>query len=69
MATTRAMQGDTLDAIAWREYGRTAGVVEQLLQLNPGLADQGPIIASGTLIKLPDAPPTANETQSLNLWD
>ncbi|PBK04015.1 phage tail protein [Pseudomonas abyssi] len=68
MATARAQQGDTLDAIAWRQFGRTAGVVEQLLQLNPGLADQGPIIATGTLIQLPDQPAT-NQTQALNLWD
>ncbi|NKD78163.1 phage tail protein [Haematospirillum sp. H1815] len=30
--------GDTVDYIAWKHYGGTApGVVEQLLEANPGL--------------------------------
>ncbi|TLX52838.1 phage tail protein, partial [Stutzerimonas nosocomialis] len=35
MASLRAQQGDTVDAICWRHYGRTAGVVEQVLDANP----------------------------------
>lgn len=69
METARAVQGDTVDAIAWRYYGRTAGVVEQILQANPGLADQGPVLANGTLVTLPTAPATPENTQGLNLWD
>ncbi|WP_312679213.1 tail protein X, partial [Escherichia coli] len=33
-----AMQGDTLDALCARYYGRTEGVVETVLQANPGLS-------------------------------
>ena len=28
----RAYQGDTVDALCWRHYGRTQGVTEQVLQ-------------------------------------
>ncbi|MDL0037302.1 tail protein X, partial [Enterobacter hormaechei] len=31
-----ALQGDTLDAICVRYYGRTEGVVETVLEANPG---------------------------------
>ena len=69
METARAVQGDTVDAIAWRYYGRTAGVVEQILQANPGLADQGPVLANGTLVALPTAPATTETAKAVNLWD
>ena len=32
-----ALQGDTLDAMCARYYGRTVGVVETVLEANPGL--------------------------------
>lgn len=69
MASLRAVQGDTVDAICWRHYGRTAGVVEQVLDANPGLADLGPVIPNGTLIALPDAAVQAEQRQMVNLWD
>ena len=56
MQQARATQGDTLDAICWRHYGRTAGVTERVLEANPGLADLGPIIPIGTLVNLPPLP-------------
>ena len=34
-----ALQGDTLDAICARYYGRTEGVVETVLEANPGLLE------------------------------
>jgi len=69
MASLRAQQGDTVDALCWRHYGRTAGVVEQVLDANPGLADHGPVIPNGTLITLPDSAPQAERRQMVNLWD
>lgn len=69
MATVIASQGDTVDAICWRYYGRTAGVTELVLEANPGLADLGPILPHGTQITLPDAAPQAEQRQVLNLWD
>lgn len=64
----RTIEGDTADKICWRYFGRTTGVTEQLLQNNPGLAQMGPIIPTGTEIWLPEAvtPPTK---QQIQLWD
>ncbi|WP_311968593.1 tail protein X [Pseudomonas baltica] len=69
MAAVYAQQGDTVDAICWRVYGRTASVTEAVLDANPGLADLGPILPHGTLVTLPDEPPQAEEQQVVNLWD
>lgn len=64
----RAMQGETVDAICWRHYGRTAGVTEAVLEANPGLADLGPILPHGHLITLPEQAPQP-QRQMVNLWD
>ncbi|MNZ54091.1 Phage Tail Protein X [compost metagenome] len=69
MATTvHANQGDTLDALCWRHYGRTAGVVEVVLDANPGLAALGPILPHGTAVQLPDIT-TQQQRQTVQLWD
>jgi phage tail protein X len=57
-----------VDRICQRVYGRTAGVTEQVLVANPGLADLGPILPMGTLITLPEQAPQA-ESPMLQLWD
>ncbi|CAI0932940.1 Phage Tail Protein X [Serratia plymuthica] len=63
-----ALQGDTVDAICWRYYGRTQGVVEQVYSLNAGLADAGVILPHGQPIELPDVTP-APQRETVNLWD
>lgn len=68
MATVRAAQGDTIDLICWRYYGRTAGVVEQVLEANPGLARLGQILPHGTLVQLPEIA-TQPQRQTVQLWD
>lgn len=74
MATSvRSQQGDTLDRICLRYYGRTRDVTEAALDANPGLAALGPILPIGTPVTLPDAPTTATAgtaaQQPVNLWD
>lgn len=64
----RSQQGDTLDLILFRHYGYTAGITEQVLNLNPGLATLGPIIPTGTLINMPAAT-TQAEQPLIQLWD
>ena len=64
----RAQQGDTLDALVWRHYGRTAGVVEATLQANPDLAELGAVLPHVTLVTLPDLPPPA-KNRLVQLWD
>lgn len=68
MARVRAQQGDTVDLICYRHYGRTAGVTEFVLASNPGLADLGPVLPHGTPVELPDLPPPAQE-KIVQLWD
>lgn len=64
----RAQQGDTLDRLAWRHFGVTAGVVEATLAANPGLVELGPVLPVGTVVQLVQ-PPTPVNTQAMSLWD
>lgn len=63
-----AQQGDTLDALCYRHYGRTGGVVESVLAANFGLAELGEVLPHGTVVILPsvDAAPVSETVQ---LWD
>lgn len=66
----RALQGDTLDVLCHRHLGRTAGLVEQVLALNPALAELGPLLPNGTPVTLPEPTEAAAEQQPLiQLWD
>lgn len=64
-----ALQGDTLDQLCQRHLGRTAGVVEDALDANPGLAAQGAVLPMGAEVILPDQAPAAAPTPLLQLWD
>ena len=64
----RAYQGDTVDALCWRHYGRTQGVTEQVLQANPGLAEDGPFLPHGLQVELQDIA-TTSTVQTVQLWD
>lgn len=68
MTTIRAHQHETVDALCWRHYGRTAGVVEAVLAANPGLADLGPNLPQGHPVTLPETAPEP-ERQAVQLWD
>lgn len=68
-ATVRAQQNETVDALCWRHYGRTAGVTEAVLEANPGLADYGPILPQGLTVQMPEARTAAPQRQMVNLWD
>lgn len=68
--TATAMDGETVDEICHRVLGKTAGVTEQVLELNPGLAELGPRLPGGTVVTLPDA--SAAQTATIDivqLWD
>ena len=69
MATQiRTHQGETMDALCWRHYGRTLGMTEAVLQANPGLAALGLLIPQGLLVTMPDLP-TAQPKPIVQLWD
>ncbi|PRD40865.1 phage tail protein [Phyllobacterium phragmitis] len=60
MPETVTIRGEdmTLDLILWRRFGvRGQSLVEQALEINPGLAELGPYIPLGTVVTLPDLPP------------
>jgi phage tail protein X len=63
-----AHQGDTVDALCQRYYGKTQDVTEQVLLNNPGLADQGPILPHGYPVDMPDIV-QSESVQTLHLWD
>lgn len=63
-----SIQGDTVDMICYRYYGRTAGVTEQVLEANPGLSVLGPVLPMGTPLNLPDQAKPAQQ-KTVNLWD
>ncbi|SOE50859.1 tail protein X [Orrella dioscoreae] len=65
----RSIQGETLDALCWRVLRTTRGVVERALEMNPGLADIGPILPSGTLVELPEPTTEPTTAPTVNLWD
>lgn len=64
-----AHQGDTVDLICHRHLGRTASVVERVLEANPGLAALGPVLPMGTALDLPDSAPAAVQEDLIQLWD
>ena len=68
MATIyRTREGDMLDAICFKHYGRESAVTE-VMKSNPGLADYGPILPSGLSIKMPElSAPVVKKGSSL--WD
>ena len=50
----RTKDGDTVDYICWRFYGReNSGQVEAVLSANPGLAARGPELPAGVEIVMP----------------
>lgn len=57
---TIIVKGDdtTLDLLLWRRFrSYRPGLVERVLDANPGLADLGPILPVGTAVAVPlDAP-------------
>ena len=69
MTTYRTSDGDVVDAVCRRYYGREAGAVEAVLEANPGLADLGPVLPAGVLVTLPDLPRPLETIPTVKLWD
>lgn len=67
MRQVTALRDDTLDQVCIRHLGNTRAL-EQVLVLNPNLAQQGPMLEIGTRIVLPDTPPQATK-KMIQLWD
>lgn len=69
--TVRARDGDTLDALIWRERGLGPADLPAVLAANPGIAALGPILPKGLFVNLPAnaAPAVAVRSDVVNLWD
>jgi phage tail protein X len=70
-ATYITKDGDMVDLICFRHYGRTADVTEAVLTANPGLAERGPVLDAGVSIVLPDfGTPKKQpaEKETIRLW-
>lgn len=65
----RSIQNDTIDSICWRHYGRSAGVVELVLEANPQAIDTGVILPVGTEVILPDIDSPQKTKQPIQLWE
>lgn len=63
----RAQQHDTVDLLCHRHLGRTQGVTETVLALNPGLCRQVFLVA-GQSVTLPDSVP-APRRRMIHLWE
>ncbi|WP_448309544.1 tail protein X [Pantoea sp. PGP6] len=63
-----AQQGDTVDEICFRYYGRTQQVTEWVYEANTGLAEAGPVLPHGYPVELPDLPESSTG-ETVNLWD
>ena len=63
--------GMMLDAILWQRFRRkTPGLLEKVLDMNPGLAGLGPVIPNGTRIIIPIEPaPKTAVRPVVKLWD
>lgn len=70
---TVAGVGLTVDLIVWRRHRRRIpGLVEQVLDINPGLAALGEHLPIGTVVQLPVIVPTpaAKPAETvIRLWD
>ncbi len=69
---TVAGDGLTVELLVWRRYRRPIPrLVEQVLELNPGLAQLGPHLPPGTRVVLPVLQEAAQpaEREIVQLWD
>jgi phage tail protein X len=64
-----AQQGDTVDALCWRQYGRTEGTLEAVLEANRGLADYGAVLPVGLAVRLPEVARVETTARLLQLFD
>jgi len=68
MTQYRTKQGDMLDAICYKFYGRESASID-VLKANPGLADRGAVYPAGITIKLPVLAATPSGAAPVRLWD
>lgn len=68
MAQYRTSDGDMIDWICWKHYGRQSNAVEVVLAANPGIADYGETLPANVIIELPEIELPESE-DIVRLWD
>jgi len=67
--TVTAQQGDSLDSVIYRYFGRSSGLLEATLAINPHLTAMA-ILPMGTLVYLKlDDSQARPQIAGINLWD
>jgi phage tail protein X len=64
-----SQQGDTLDALIWRERGLGAANLAPILVANPGIAGVGAVLTAGTAVTMPATAPAPTVRDIIQLWD
>ena len=67
----RTRAGDTVNALLYRETGRSDDDAEEALwALNLGLAEYGPVLPAGVIVRLPVLETRDAEVrQAVTVWD
>lgn len=69
MQTYKTSEGDVLDEVLWRQYGKgSSEILRTVFDANFGLADLGPILPAGVEIVLPDIVNPTAISESVSLW-
>lgn len=69
VAELYAREGDTVDALVWRERGLGPADLGNVLEANPGLGAIGAILPAGTLVAIPARAPASPIIKLTQLWD
>jgi phage tail protein X len=68
MIIYQTKENDVIDWICWQHYGFTNGAVEEVLKVNPEIAEYDDYLPEGLVIKLPQIS-RENVRKQVRLWD
>lgn len=68
MKLYQTIQGEMIDAICYSVFGYESGFLEEVLEMNPGIATLDDPLPAGTIVKLPEKP-TIKKREVVALWD
>jgi len=70
MRKVRSVAGDSVNLLLYRETGRSDDVAEEALwQLNPTLAEHGPVLPAGVWVVLPELDSKPAAIKPVSAWD
>ncbi|WP_409318667.1 tail protein X [Pseudomonas sp. KCJK9016] len=70
MRKVRSMAGDSVNLLLYRETGRSDDAAEEALwQLNPTLAEHGPVLPAGVSVVLPELDSKPAAIKPVSAWD